>query len=197
MANTRRYETGTDATIRATEEALARARSAHSVILVEGISDQIAVETMADRLQRDLDADRVVVVPIGGAHAVRNLPDELGGLRLSGLVDEAEAELFITASATTPGLTSDRIHVCRRDLEDELIRAVDPATFEALLADEGDLPAFRTMQKQGVWRDQPFAAQMHRWLRSVSGRPNRYAERVILAPETRLPEPLVAAVEQA
>ena len=200
MAGVHDYETGPDATIRATDEALARARDASSIILVEGISDQIALETMADRLGRDLRAEAIVVLPIGGAHAVRNLVAEIGdrdGLRVSGLVDEAEAELFAAAADGAPHFAADRIHVCVRDLEDELIRAVDRSVFEALLADEGDLQAFRTLQKQPSWRDQPFEAQMHRWLRSISGRPNRYADRVLRCPDARLPAPLVAAVEQA
>jgi predicted ATP-dependent endonuclease of OLD family len=35
-------------------------------VLVEGISDQIAVETLAGRRDQDLDAKGVVVLPIGG-----------------------------------------------------------------------------------------------------------------------------------
>lgn len=200
MAGAHRYETGPGATIRATDEALGRACDASSIILVEGISDQIALETMADRLGRDLRSDAVVVLPIGGAHAVRNLVAEIGdrdGLRMSGVVDEAEAELFAAAADGAPHFAPERIHVCVCDLEDELIRAVDRTTFEELLDDEGDLHAFRTLQKQPSWRDQPFEAQMHRWLRSISGRPNRYADRVLRHPDARLPAPLVAAVEQA
>ena len=196
-----RFESGPDATIRATDEALGRAREADSIILVEGISDQIALEVMAERLGRDLEADRVVVLPIGGAHAVKNLVAELGdraGVRLSGLVDEAEADLFRSAAATSPLFADERIHVCVRDLEDELIRAIDQPAFEALVEAEGDLPALRTMQKQPSWRDRPFPDQMHRWLRSISGRTNRYADRVVrsVRPD-RLPRPLVEAIERA
>ncbi|MEM9464321.1 MAG: ATP-dependent endonuclease [Actinomycetota bacterium] len=200
MADTRRYESGPDATIRATEEALTRARRARSVILVEGISDQIALETIADLRGRDLEAERIVVVPIGGAHAVHNLIRALGDtadIRLSGLVDDAEVDLFTAAAASSPAFAAVRIHVCVRDLEDELIRAIEPAEFEALLDAEGDLGAFRTMQKQPGWRDRPFESQMHRWLRSISGRTNRYADRVLRSPGARLPAPLVAAIDEA
>ena len=133
----RRYESGPDATIRATDEALARAADARAVVLVEGVSDQIAVEVLADRLGRDLEADGVVVVPIGGAHAVRKTLADFADrptVRLSGLVDWAEAELFVAAAADSAALTPDRIHACDADLEEELIRAMEPTELEALLA---------------------------------------------------------------
>lgn len=197
-----RFESGPDASLRATDEALARAATARAVILVEGISDQIALEVMAVRLGRDLVSDGIVVLPIGGAHAVANViatfAADRADMRLSGVVDEAEGELFHRAAAATSALSADRIHICVRDLEDELIRAVEPAQFEALLDAEGDLPAFRTMQKQPNWRDRPFPEQMHRWLRSISGRTNTYADRVIrTATADRLPRPLVEAIQHA
>ena len=81
---------------------------------------------------------------------------------------------------------------------DELIAAVDPETLEGLLEREGDLAAFRTLQKQPGWRDRPFGEQMHRWMRSISGRTNTYADRILRTAEPdRLPAPLVAAIEQA
>jgi hypothetical protein len=58
------------ASIRATVDPLAKVESAVAVVLVEGISDQIALETAAVGRGRDLDAERVVIVPIGGAHAI-------------------------------------------------------------------------------------------------------------------------------
>ena len=44
--------------------------SSRAVVLVEGISDQRALTTLATRRGRDLEAEGVSVVPIGGAHAV-------------------------------------------------------------------------------------------------------------------------------
>jgi predicted ATP-dependent endonuclease of OLD family len=41
-----------------------------AVILVEGVSDQRAVEAVAERRRRDLAAEGVAVVPIGGAQAI-------------------------------------------------------------------------------------------------------------------------------
>ncbi|MEU5944430.1 TOPRIM nucleotidyl transferase/hydrolase domain-containing protein [Micromonospora sp. NPDC047465] len=64
---------GNAASIRATDRALAKVGSAVAVVLVEGISDQIALETAAVGRGRDLEAERVVIVPIGGAHAIGRL----------------------------------------------------------------------------------------------------------------------------
>ena len=45
--------------------ALAKTPSPLGMILVEGVSDQIAVETIAARRGHDLVTERVAVVPIG------------------------------------------------------------------------------------------------------------------------------------
>src|SRR5438270_7291637 len=67
---------------------------AHAVVLVEGISDQIAVETLAVRLGRDLAGEGIAVVPIGGAHAIGRFLTRLGpqgaNTRLAGLYDIGE-----------------------------------------------------------------------------------------------------------
>ena len=41
-----------------------------AVVLVEGTSDQIAVETAAVARGGELQAEQVVIVPIGGAHVI-------------------------------------------------------------------------------------------------------------------------------
>jgi hypothetical protein len=91
------YGLGPAATAKATARALARVAAAEAVVLVEGISDQIAVETLAVRRGRDLDAEGVVVLPIGGAHAMRRYLTKFGpagaGLRLAGLCDLGEESI--------------------------------------------------------------------------------------------------------
>src|SRR5919108_3471281 len=62
----------------ATRRALATAAEARAVVLVEGISDQIALETLAARRGRDLAAEGVAVVPIGGAQAVQGFLARFG-----------------------------------------------------------------------------------------------------------------------
>jgi hypothetical protein len=64
------YVSGPAASTEATAVALARAEAARDVVLVERISDQIAVETLAGRRDRDLAAEGIAVLPAGGAHGV-------------------------------------------------------------------------------------------------------------------------------
>jgi hypothetical protein len=63
-----------------------------AVVLVEGVSDQLAVEALAARRGRDLAAEGVAVVPIGGAGNIRRFLDLLilQGIRLAGLCDAGE-----------------------------------------------------------------------------------------------------------
>jgi hypothetical protein len=132
------YASGADAPLRATAAALERARHARSIVLVEGISDQIAVETLASLQARDLTKEGVVVVPIGGAQSVSRVLARFrptgAGLRVSGLCDAAEERHFCRELAragyaqpdTRSELEREGFFVCDRDLEDELIRAVGP-----------------------------------------------------------------------
>jgi len=197
------YVNGPGAPIRATAQALAKVDNAVAVVLVEGISDQIAVETAAAREGRDFDAERVVIVPIGGAHAIGRLLARLGPLaawvRLAGLCDVNEEELFrrglvaarVGAPRTRADLEDLGFHVCVEDLEDELIRAVGTANVEALFDSQGDLGSFRAMQRQPAWRGREIDAQMRRFLGAGSRRKLRYARLLVEAAPT-LPRPLGA-----
>ncbi|OFW63944.1 MAG: hypothetical protein A2135_10530 [Actinobacteria bacterium RBG_16_67_15] len=155
------YTSGPGATRRARDIALALAQDAHMVVLVEGISDLIALEAVAERQGRDLQSEGMVVLPVGGANAFERHLEQLRerGIGVRGLVDEAEEEIVRGAFTATvdgaPGsdVESLGIHVCIEDLEDELIRAIGPSRVEAILEREGDLGSFRSLQKQPVWRD--------------------------------------------
>src|SRR5215469_1515803 len=117
MDNTRRrelasrllagYVHGPAAATEATALALAKATAAKSVVLVEGVSDQMAVETLAARRGRDLAAERVVILPVGGAHAMTRYLRQFGpggaGLRLAGLCDSGE-ELVVRRALASAGL---------------------------------------------------------------------------------------------
>ncbi|WP_328414612.1 ATP-dependent endonuclease [Micromonospora sp. NBC_00389] len=197
---------GNAASIRATARALAKVESAVAVVLVEGISDQIALETAAVGRGRDLEAERVVIVPIGGAHAIGRFLTRLGPLvtrvRLAGLCDLREEEIFRRGLNVThvgsPRTRTDMEHlgfyVCVNDLEEELIRAVGTAGVEALFDSQGDLRSFRSFQSQPAWRGQKPEAQMWRFLRSSSRRNLRYARLLAEAAVGRdtLPRPLDA-----
>ena len=169
--------------VEATRRALERAEGARAIVLVEGFSDQIAVETLAARLGRDLERDRVAVVPIGGAQAIRNFAARFPDARIVGLCDERESQLFQRA------LTD--VFVCHSDLEDELIRALGPEGVIVVAAAEGDLDAFLTFQKQPAWRERPAAEQLHRFLGSAGRRKLRYARLLVEALDVdAVPAPL-------
>ena len=91
------YESGEDAHLRATDAAMCAAEYARTVVLVEGISDQIAVDAMLERSGRDRAAEQIVVIPIGGAQAVDKFVSDFAtrrDLRIVGLCDEAEVGFF-------------------------------------------------------------------------------------------------------
>lgn len=199
------YASGPDAPIDAEINAIRRARSARLVVLVEGISDQIAFETLATRSGRNLDDEQTVVVPIGGAQAIARHLTRFGpkgaGVAVAGLCDSAEAPYYARGLATagfdTPAgaieLERHGFFVCRDDLEQELIRACGPRWSEATLDANGDLGSFRTLQKQPAWRDRPVDDQLHRWLRAGARRNLRYARLLIEAvPFDEAPPPLRA-----
>lgn len=199
------YVHGPAAATEATARALAKAATARAVVLVEGISDQIAVETLAARRGRDLAAEAVVVVPVGGAQAVTRYLIQFGpvgaGLRLSGLCDLGEESIFrrglARAGIGSPGTREDMerlgFHVCVEDLEDELIRAVGAARVVALIDSQGDLGSFRSLQRQPQWRGQLLEAQLRRFLGSGARRKLRYARLLAGAVDLdRLPHSLEA-----
>lgn len=197
------YASGPDAPLRATALALEGVGQARSILLVEGISDQIAVETLAGLQGRTLAAEGVAVIPIGGVHAVGRFLARFGpegaGLRVGGLCDAGEerhvaqalARIGQAAPATRAELERAGFFVCDRDLEDELIRAVGPETIEAILAAQGDLGAFRTLRKQAAWRERRHADQVRRFLGAGAGRKLRYAGLLVRALDVvRQPAPL-------
>lgn len=195
-------ETDPSAT-QATRRALATVGDSRAIVLVEGISDQIALETLAARRGRDLDGEGISVVPIGGAQAIGRFLTRFGpqgsGVRLAGLCDAGEEEVF-RRGLERAGFGSDLtrlemerlgFYVCVADLEDELIRAVGPAFVEAVLASQGDLGSFRTFQRQLAWRGQGIEGQLRRFLGSADRRKIRYPRLLVDALDlARVPRPL-------
>jgi Overcoming lysogenization defect protein-like, TOPRIM domain len=204
----RRYPSGANAPVEAAAAALERARNARFVVLVEGVSDHIAIDTLADQLGRDLAAEGVVVVPIGGAQAISRYLERFGpsgaDIGVAGLCDASEEHYFMRAVAevglgtarTRHDLEALGFFTCDKDLEDELIRAVGREAIEAVLDSQGDLSSFRTLQKQPAWSDRPFDDQAHRWLKAGARRTLRYAHLLALAmPMDRMPLPLRGVLE--
>jgi hypothetical protein len=160
-----------------------------AVVLVEGASDRVALETLARRRERDLAAEGVSIVAIGGAQAVGRFLAGLGGQRVAGLCDAREEAGFRRAFGRA-GFAPE-VHVCDPDLESELIRALGAGAVEEVLGANGDLSSFRTMQKQPVWRDRPVQDQLRRFMGSGARRKIRYAALLVdaLDPEA-VPAPL-------
>ena len=172
-------------------------------MLVEGISDQRALEALAERRGRNLDAEGVAVVPIGGAQSIGRFLDLFGpqglDVRLAGLCDAGEEDDF-RRGLERAGLGSDLtrvemerlgFHVCVADLEDELIRALGAAAVEQIVEAHGDLGPFRTLQKQPAWQGRPTEEQLRRFMGSGGSRKLRYARYLVDALDlSKVPQPL-------
>jgi hypothetical protein len=150
-----------------------------TVVLVEGASDALAVETLAARL--GLARPRLVVV--GGSKGARRAVAELAGERLLGLVDRAEQADFA-------GLV-DELFVCDPDLEAEFVRAIGAESVLALIEEQGEGRSFRVLQRQPAQRGRPLEQQLMLFFAGRSGNKVRYA-RVLAAavPRDRVPHPL-------
>jgi hypothetical protein len=170
-------------------------RRVRAVVLVEGVSDQAAVEALARRRGRDLGSEGVAVVPMGGAQAIGRFLDRFGprglDVRLAGLCDSAEEDDF-RRGLERAGLGSDLarlgFYVCVADLEDELIRALGVNAVEAIADAQGELASFRTFQKQPAQQQRTHEQQLHRWM---GNRKIRYAPLLVDALDpARVPRPL-------
>jgi OLD-like protein len=160
-----------------------------AVVLVEGITDRIALEAVAAKLGRGLAAEGIEIVPIGGAQAIRRAAAQYDGERVVGLCDLGEERWFRR-------VLGDATYVCVKDLEDELIRALGPDRVQEVVAAQGDLETFRSFQNQVFWRGRPVEAQLRRWLQASDGRGKRYPPLLIAALEpNELPPPLVGVLE--
>ena len=173
------------------------------VVLVEGISDQVALETLARRRGRDLEAEGVAIVPIGGAQAVGRFLQHFGpeglDLTLAGLCDAGEEADFrraieragLGADLTRGDMERLGFFVCEADLEEELIRALGAAAVQRIVEAHGDLGRFRTLQKQPEWRERPTEEQLRRFMGSGGRRKTRYARYLVDALDlARVPRPL-------
>jgi hypothetical protein len=159
-----------------------------AVVLVEGVTDRIALEAVARRLALDLDG--VEIVPIGGAQAIRRAAAQHEGERVFGLCDAGEERFFRR-------VLGDATHVCVKDLEDELIRALGPDRVQEVIAAQGELETFRNFQNQVYWRQRPVERQLRRWLQN-GGRYLRYPPLLIgaMGPD-EIPRPLVGVLDAA
>lgn len=173
---------------------LAALLGVRTVVLLEGPSDVAAVDALAARRGRDLAAEGVCVLPMGGAMSVGRFAGLLGptglGLRLTGLCDEAERG-FYTRALERAGAAHEEFFVCAADLEDELIRALGVTRVGELVGAEGDLRALQTFLRQPAQQGRASQQQLRRFLGTKKGRKIHYGRVLVeaLAPD-RVPEPL-------
>ena len=178
-----------------------------TVALVEGLSDRLAVETLAVRQGRNLAVERVCVVEMGGAMSIRRFlgvfEETVPGMSLRGMCDVGEERVFAEGlgvdhhptGSTRAALEKLGFHVCVSDLEDELIRCLGVASVERVLAAEGDLARFRTFQNQPAQRGRETEPQIRRFIGSIGGRKARYARQLVLSLDLDdLPLPLEGLV---
>ncbi|MDX6413803.1 MAG: hypothetical protein QOH23_1213 [Gaiellaceae bacterium] len=160
------------------------------VVLVEGASDRRAVETLARRRGRDLEAEGIAVVPMGGFGNLPRMLRQYRDVPLAGLYDVGEERHFLRAMGCNDRSELERVgfYACTRDLEDELTRAVGPDGMERLFAEQGELRAFRTYQKQPAHRDRSLGEQLHGFMWN---RKQKYAVLLVDSLDLeRVPRPL-------
>ncbi|MGH9187711.1 MAG: TOPRIM nucleotidyl transferase/hydrolase domain-containing protein [Acidimicrobiales bacterium] len=184
-------------------DALVAGLGSRAVVLVEGISDQVALEALACRSGRNLDAEGVSIVPIGGATSIGRFLDLFGpqgfGVRLAGLCDAREEGAFrrgleragLGSNLTRADMELLGFYVCVSDLEDELIRSLGAAPVEQVVDAQGELGSFRTFQKQPAQQGRTHEEQLRRFMGTRGGRKIRYARLLVDALDlTKVPRPL-------
>jgi hypothetical protein len=174
------------------------------VVLVEGHSDRIALETLAHRLGRDLAGDGVEIVPMDGvtnirAYAARYGPPGLD-LPLAGLYDVPQegyvrrglAAAGLGEATGAAGLATMGFFGCDTDLEDELLRALGIDAVEAVIDAAGEARSRRLLAGMPAQRGWTREEVVRRFLGSQPGRKARYAELLVDAlPLEDVPRPLL------
>lgn len=171
---------------------LAERLGVRAAVLLEGPSDLAAVETLAARRGRDLAAEGVAAVSMGGAMSIARFAAVLGppglDLRLTGLCDVRE-QPYYERGLKRAGAADAAYFVCVADLEDELIRALGTARVEEIIEAAGDLRPWQTFLSQPAQHGRPRDQQLRRFLGTKKGRKIRYGGLLVEAVD-RVPAPL-------
>ena len=154
------------------------------LVLVEGVSDRVALETLARR--RGLEPPEIVV--LGGAFALGKIlsgaPRDAEWVGLCDAAEERSFRRYLT-----------QVHVCVPDLEGELIRALGAERVLEVIDAQGELSSFRTLQLQPALAGRSREAQLTRFLGGRSGNKARYARLFVEALDLdRVPGPLDASL---
>lgn len=178
-----------------------------AVVLVEGNSDRVALQALAERSGRDLAAEGVEVVAMGGITNTRAFASRYGphglGVPLAGLYDAAEegkvrhglAAAGLDAALDDDGLSRLGFYKCSADLEDELIRALGVEAVEAVIEAAGEARSLQLLAGMPAQRDWTREAVLRRFLGVKSGRKARYAALLVEALDPgRAPLPLASVL---
>ncbi|WP_381789668.1 TOPRIM nucleotidyl transferase/hydrolase domain-containing protein [Streptomyces niveus] len=173
---------------------LAASLPVRAAVLLEGPSDVAAVNALAARRGRNLAAEGVCVLSMGGAMSVGRFVSLLGppglGVRLTGLCDERERS-FYDRALKRAGAARQGFFVCAADLEDELIRALGVGRVEELVRAEGDLRALQTFLRQPAQQGRTSQQQLRRFLGTKKGRKIQYGRVLVEALDPdQVPAPL-------
>lgn len=180
---------------------LAERLGVRGAVLLEGLSDVAAVDALAEWRGRDLAAEGVCVVDMGGAMNVGRYARLLGpdglGLRLTGLCDERERRYYDRALGADGDDAA--VFVCVADLEDEFLRALGTARVEEIVREAGELHPWETFARQPAQRGRSTHSRLRRFLGTKAGRKIRYGRLLTEAAceAGRVPEPLEALYAHA
>ncbi len=189
---------------------MTEATFARAVALVEGVSDQLALEALAIRRGRNLDAEGVYIVPIGGSKNIATYLDLFGprgfDVRLAGLCNAAEEGDFrrgleragLGSNLTRGEMERLGFYVCVADLEDELIRSLGVAAVLEVIDAQGELDSFRSFQRQPAWRGRTNHEQLRRFFGTKGGRKIGSAASLVNALDlSQVPRPMDRVLAQA
>ncbi|EAP97532.1 hypothetical protein JNB_18718 [Janibacter sp. HTCC2649] len=187
-------------------------------VLLEGTSDVAAVRALRARRGVEPDAERCVLVDMGGATNIRRhlvaAAETEPRPRVIGLCDEKEAPYFVRAltayrkvvhgpEGPTPAadvsvstLPDFGFQICHRDLEDELMRALGVDATLAVLADLELDATFAAFTRQLAWQGRPVLDQLRRFVGTTSGRKELLGGALAAAlDESATPAPLAALLD--
>jgi len=172
------------------------------------MSDRFALEVLAHRRGRDLEAEGVNVVAMNGATNIGHFLERYGprglDVRLAGLYDVAEERFFrrgleragLGSASSRTDLEALGFFVCSADLEDELIRALGVEQVLKIVESEGELRSFRTLQQQPAQRGRSLHDQLRRLMGGRSGGKHRYARLMAEAVDLdQVPRPLDSVLD--
>ncbi len=184
----------------------AEAFFARKAILVEGVSDQYAIDALAARKGRNRDAAGVSIVVMAGGGGIKAYLPLLGpkglGVKLAGLCDVSDEARWSKALGNNgfgkgldrAAMTKVGFFVCDKDLEDVLITALGTAQTLHIIDGQGDKAAFEAFANEPTHSGKSLHDQLHDF---IHGRNVTYAALLVDALDlAKVPAPLEGVVNE-